>query len=76
MAPHFSQVICPFRGYFVNYGSPMDSGWADERCVGPKCAKWAGGLTHHRDGTESPAGFCAMGQASQPLVAGDPPKRR
>ena len=75
MAPHFSDVICPFRGAFVFYGNLADSGWTDQRCVGPACAKWAGGLTHHRGGVESPAGSCAMGQPSQPLVAGPAPER-
>ena len=76
MSPHYSDVIYPFRGYFINYGSPLGSGWADEHCVGPRCAKWAGGITHHGPATESPAGFCAMDQPSQPLIAGPPPKRR
>lgn len=35
-----------------------------------------GGITHHGPATTSPAGFCAMGQPSQPLIAGPPPERR
>ena len=50
--------------------------WLDQKCVGPACAKWAGGITHHGPATTSPAGFCAMGQPSQPLIAGTPPERR
>ena len=73
MPRHFSDVICPFRGTFINYGSPIDAGWSDERCRGPQCAMWIGGLTHVHGDTESPAGACALGhQLSQTLIATDP----
>ena len=76
MSSHYSDVICPFRGGVANFGSDYPIEWLDQKCVGPACAKWAGGITHHGSATTSPAGFCAIGQPSQPLIAGPPPERR
>ena len=69
---HFSEVICAFRGTFVNYGSPLDTGWSDEKCVGPACAKW-GSAQILDNARQADAGYCANGgSTSQYLLIESP----